>query len=183
MKPWQWGGSVAALAAVLVALEGWPALREVAASREWRPVAASVEGGKLDGLQVAVAAQIAAIAELRPERAAVLVRLDLQVTPEARASWTDCRVSLQSPAGEIWMPLTSASADGAIKAISPDRRNHGACRLYSTSEQEGIEAVQADQLFLLPSDRLQGLRLHVSGLGTRPRALSFELTPEVRRLP
>ncbi|AEC21196.1 hypothetical protein PT7_2656 [Pusillimonas sp. T7-7] len=39
------------------------------------------------------------------------------------------------------------------------------------------------KLFLLPSGSLEGLRLHVSGMGTRPQALSFAITPAIRQLP
>src|SRR5690606_31973489 len=182
MKPWRWLASAAVLFGVIVAVEGWPALRDLAASREWRAIDASADGANLEGLQVAVTEQIAAIAVQKSERAAVLVRLDRQVTPEARAAWKDCRVSLQSPAGEVWMPLTSASADGAIKALAPDRRNLGPCRLFARDDEQGTEMVGADELFLLPTDSLQDLRLQISGVGTRPRALSIALTPTVRQL-
>jgi len=183
MKQKKWLVSAGVLFAALVAIEGWPALRDLSVNREWRPVGASPDGATLDGLQVAIATQVAAIAEQKPERAAVLVRLTLQVTPGARAAWQDCRVSLRNKAGEVWMPLTSASSDGAIKALSPDQKNVGPCRLFARGEQAGIETVQADQLFLLPANGLQGLQLHVSGQGTRPQALSFPVAPTVRRLP
>lgn len=184
MKQLGWLVSAVALFAVLLAVQGWPALRDLNTTRESRLIDAPASGASLDGLQVAVELQIAAIAAQMPERAVVLVRLNMQVTPDARDAWKDCRVSLHNAAGEVWLPLTSASSDGAIKAIAPDRRNHGLCRLFARDPQTGTETVRADQLFLLPSDRLQqDLRLQISGIGTRPRALSFAVTPTVRQLP
>lgn len=183
MKKPGWLAVAAVLFAVIIAVDGWPALRELSANREWRAIDGSPGGASMDGLQVAVVAQTAAIAAQKPERAAVLIRLKMQVTPAAREAWQDCRVSLHSATGQIWMPLSSASADGAIKALSPDRKNAGLCRLQPKDDGNGNETVHADQVFLLPTNSLQGLRLHVSGVGTRPRALSFAIAPAVRNLP
>ncbi|MGB6103112.1 MAG: hypothetical protein WBF88_04605 [Pusillimonas sp.] len=183
MRQLGWLASACVLFAAVVAVDGWPALRELDSSREWRAIDAAPNGASLEGLQVAVETQVAAIAAQRPERAAVLIRLSMEVTPAAREAWKDCRVSLHDTAGKVWMPLTSANSDGAIKALSPDRKSFGPCRLYSTDERENKETILADQLFLLPADSLQTLRLHVSGVGTRPRALSFAIAPAVRQLP
>src|SRR5690606_10852525 len=109
--------------------------------------------------------------------------LKLDVTPGAREAWQDCRVSLRDPAGRRWMPLTSASTDGAIKALASDNNNFGLCRLYPRDDPEGKETIRADQLYLLPADSLQDLTLHLSGIGTLPRFLSFAITPAVRQLP
>lgn len=183
MKQLGWLTSASILFAVVVAIEGWPALRDLSSNREWRSIEAPPDGGSMEELQVTVEEQIAAIAAQKPERAAVLIRLKMQVTPAARKAWKDCRVSLRGATGQIWMPLTSASSDGAIKALAPDHKNFGLCRLYPRNEPAGNETIHADQLFLLPSGSLEGLRLHVSGMGTRPQALSFVITPAIRQLP
>src|SRR5690554_4156335 len=111
MKQPGWLALAGMLFAALVAVNGWPALRELSANREWRAIDASPDGATLDELQIAVEAQIAAIAAQKPERAAVLVRLKMQVTPAARQAWKDCRVSLHGATGQAWMPLTSANTD------------------------------------------------------------------------
>ena len=183
MKQGKWLAAASMLAIMTIAIEGWPAWRELSQHKEWRSSETTSGSASMHGLQVSVDQQIAAIAAQRPERAALLIRLALRVTPDARKAWTDCRVSLHHDAGQTWLPLTSASADGAIKALSPDHQNFGLCRLYSHNESTDNETLLADQLFLLPSTSVQGLRLHVSGLGTRPQALSFALNPEVRQLP
>lgn len=183
MKPWGWLASAGLLFAVLVAVESRPALRELSANREWRLIDASPDGASMDGLRLAVQTQVAAIAAPKPDRAALLIRLNMQVTPAARRAWQDCRVSLRGSDGQIWMPVTNASSDGAVKFLSPDGKNFGLCRLYSRDGHEGAETVLADQLFLLPVDSLQGLRLHISGIGTRPRALSMAIAPAIKHLP
>ena len=183
MKQRGWIATAGILFALIVGIETWPAWQQLNKHHEWHKVEASANTATLNELQVTIEAHTAAIAAQRPERAALLVRLKLHLTPAARQAWTDCQVSLHNETGQIWMPLTSASADGAIKALAPDHKNAGACRLYAQGESEDEETLYADQLFLLPSNGLQGLQLHVSGLGTRPEALSFELNPEVRKLP
>lgn len=183
MKQSRWLMLAGTLFVALVAVEGWPALRDLNSRFEWRAVDADSDGATLDGVQVRVQTQIAAIAAQRPERAAMLVRLELQVEPEALDAWNDCRVSVHGPGGRIWMPLTNAGVDGAIRLLSEDGKNRGLCRLYGIEPAQDVQTLHADQLFLLPSDELQGLRLHVSGAGTRPHALSFALTPEIRQLP
>ena len=80
------------------------------------------------------------------------------------------------------MRLGCDDGDGAIKMLSSDHKNASPCNLYVENGGEGEYTLYADQLFMLPSDGLQDLRLHVSGLGTRPRALAFALQPEIRRL-
>lgn len=182
MKQLAWLASAAVLFAGVLIIEGWPAYKEMARNREWRIVEAAPDGATLQGLRVAVHTQVAAIAGLRPERAALFVRLELRATPAARTAWTGCAVSLRDAAGQVWTPLVSATTDGAIKTLAPDRKNHGPCNLYSENGGQGEETLYADQIFMLPSDGLQDLRLHVSGLGTRPNVLVFALEPEIRRL-
>lgn len=183
MKQRGWLASASVLFVMVVALEGWPALRDLNSNREWRSIDATPDGASMNELEVVVEEQIAAIAAQKPERTAMLIRLKMQVTPVAREAWKDCSVSLRNAAGQVWLPLTSASTDGAVKALAPDHKNFGLCRLYPRSETADAETIRADQLFLLPSNKLEGLRLHVSGMGTRPHALSFALNPNIRRLP
>src|SRR3546814_20627612 len=96
MKQLGWLTSASILFAVVVAIEGWPALRDLSSNREWRSIEAPPDGGSMEELQVTVEEQIAAIAAQKPERAAVLIRLKMQVTPAARKAWKDCRVSFGS---------------------------------------------------------------------------------------
>lgn len=183
MKKSGWLLTASVLFIAIVALEGWPALRDMSSSREWRVVNGSPNGTSMNGLHVAIEEQIAAISAQKPERAAVLIRLRMAVTPAARDAWTDCRVSLHDGAGQVWMPLTSANTHDAVKFIAPDHHNFGVCTLYPRTEPAGDETIRADQLFLLPSDGLENLQLHVSGVGTRPHALSFAVKPNIRQLP
>lgn len=183
MKQLGWLASASVLFVMVVALEGWPAWRDLSRNNEWRDIDATPSGASMNGLQVMIEEQIAVIAPQRPERAGMLVRLKLKVTPEARQAWIDCRVSLHNEAGQTWMPLTSANTHGAIKAMTPDHKDFGLCTLYPQGKIPDTETVRADQLFLLPSNGLEGLRLHVSGLGTRPHTLSFALNPNIKRLP
>jgi len=180
LLPWL---SACILFAVLVAVESWPALRDLSMNREWRTVAVSTNSASMKGMQLKVETQLAAISAQKPDRAAVFVRLQMLVTPAVRDEWKDCRVSLHGSAGRVWMPVTNASADGAIKLLSPDGKNHGMCRLFSRTGPDDTETVQADQLFLVPTDSMRDLRLHVSGAGTRPHALSFAIAPAVRQFP
>ena len=182
MKQLKWLAGSAALLAAVLAIEGWPAYQGLAHNREWKAITAAPEGTELQGLKVKIHTQVAAIAAQRPERAAMLVRLEIQGTQAAGQDWGMCKVSLRNASDEVWMPLTSATTDGVIKALSPDHKNAGPCKPYMAENTEGEQTWYADQLFMLPSSALQGLRLYVSGQGTRPQALAFTLQPEVKHL-
>lgn len=164
----------------LTVLAAWPGFVDLRRSSEWEVVEAGGRDASLKGVQVRLLAAEGATTEQLPDRAAILVRLETVGDQEANDRWVDCRVSLLGEGGEVWLPLTAGNSDAVVRALSPDGENNRPCRSAYRDNDEAGKPLLSDQLFLVASDRMHGLRLHVSGLGTRPMALSFPLEPRVR---
>lgn len=172
-----WLGITLVLFVATLGLTGWSDATDLAHQREWNVVNADASAGELDGIRVRVRDARAAIADNNADQALLLVRLDRQGSSEAASAWVDCRASLQGPGGEVWLPLHTAPASRAIQFLAPDGKDNGTCN--SASPGEG-GAATSDQIYRLPAAALDHLTLHVSGYGTRPAALSFQLKPTVR---
>jgi hypothetical protein len=172
-----WLGATFVLFAATVGLTGWSDFRTFAHQQEWNVVTADSAEGTLAGVRVGVRGAHAAIVDSRPDRAILHVRFDLQGSPEAANSWVDCRASLRGSGGETWLPLNDYSVRGAIKILAPDRRDNGDC---NTGAVSGTDPVTFDQIYRVPASVLDDLTLHISGYGTRPSALAFEIEPTVR---
>ncbi|MBS7544000.1 hypothetical protein [Ancylobacter oerskovii] len=172
-----WLGTTLVFFTATLGLTAWPDLKDLAHQREWRVARVSTAEGELAGIRVEVRDARAAVVESKPDRALLLVRLDLQGPPEAAASWVDCRISLRGADGAVWLPLHSHSTRGAAKILAPDGKDNGTCNTRSVS---GDAPATFDQLYRLPSSALDDLTLHVSGYGTRPSALAFDIKPTVR---
>ncbi|MCB5362718.1 hypothetical protein H0484_02975 [Pusillimonas sp. CC-YST705] len=183
MKRRYWLACAGVLFAAAVALKGWFSFTELASNREWQAIPAGPDGTALKGVQVSVQQQTAAITTQRPNYAALFVRLQLNLAPNASQAWQDCRVSLHGEDGQIWRPVTTGDVYGVVKMLARDGKNLGLCNMHSHTEQKEAETRGADQLFLVPVEALDTLHVHVSGLGTRPEAISIPLTPSIRRLP
>ena len=176
MKHLRWLLVTATLFALTLVLMGWSDFRELAHQRVWDAVNVDAAEAELAGVRVSVRDTQMAVVKNKPGRGLLYVRIVLQGTTSDISSWMNCRVSLQGPDGQMWMPLTGFDVRGVIKILAPDNDDHGNCNLGMIS---GQEPAVFDQIYRIPTTDLNKLRLHVSGYKTRPDALSFALKPEV----
>ena len=172
-----WLGATLVLFAATLGLTAWSDFKDLGHQREWDVVAANATEAELAGIRVGVREARAAVVDSKPDRAFLHVRFDLRGSPEAAKSWVDCRASLRGANGETWLPIYDYRIRGAIKILAPDGKDNGNCSTASLSE---TGPVTFDQIYRLPTSALDNLTLHVSGYGTRPSALAFELRPTVR---
>ena len=173
----RWLAITGALFGVTLVVTGWSPFRDLAHQREWQASVVSSSEAELAGIRVGVREVKAAVIDNKPDRGLLFVRIDLQGPKEAMDAWLECRVTLQTPDGRMWQPLSSYEARGAIRMVASDGKSHDSC--YPPSVHNDAPTV-FDQLYRIPTAVLDELTLHVSGFGTRPEALAFELDPEVR---
>ena len=172
-----WLGIALALFVATLGLSGWSDFRELARQREWNVPQANASEGELEGLRVRVTEAQAVVIESRPDRGLLLVRLDLEASPAAASAWVDCRVSIRGENGEVWLPLHDLEATGVMRLLASDGKDNRPCNPAAVAESG---RVTADHLYRLPRAVLNRVTLHVSGYGTRPSALAFEMRPTVR---
>lgn len=177
MRQALWLGVTFVLFVATLGLKGWPDFRDLAHQREWDVTSADGAEGALAGVRVGVREARAAVVDSQPDRALLHVRLDLQGAPEAAKSWIDCRASLRGAGGETWLPLQDYSIRDAIRILAPDGKDNGNCSPGTVSE---AGPATFDQIYRIPASALDDLTLRVSGYGTRPSALAFEIEPTVR---
>lgn len=177
MRRTLWLGATLVLFAATLGLTGWPDFKDLAHQREWNVTRAETAEEALAGVQVSVREAHASVIEGGADRALLHLRVDLQGTPEAAAAWVDCRASLRGADGKTWLPLTSYFIRGAIKILASDGKDNGNCSLAAVS---GTGPATFDEIYRIPASALDNLTLHVSGYGTRPAALAFEIEPTVR---
>ena len=140
---------------------------------------ADASEGELEGLRVRVTEAQAVVIESRPDRGLLLVRLDLEASPDAASAWVDCRASIRGENGEVWLPLYDPAVSGAVRLLASDGKDNRPCNVSVLGESG---RATADQLYRLPRAALGRVTLHVSGYGTRPSALAFEVRPTVRTI-
>jgi len=174
-----WLGIALALFVAALGLTGWSDFRDLAHQREWNVAQADAAEGELEGLCVRVMEAQAVVVESRPDRGLLLVRLDLEASPDAAPAWVDCRASIRGENGEIWLPLYGTDVSGAVQLLASDGKDNRPCNLAALAESG---RATADQLYRLPRAALDRVTLHVSGYGTRPSALAFEIEPAVRTI-
>ncbi|RJL22670.1 hypothetical protein [Paracoccus siganidrum] len=159
------------------------AILDLRGEREWDLTDTGPAGGALEGVALRVELTRAATAPQRPDRALLLVRLALDGPPAARAAWVDCRVTLRHGQDRLWRPLETANTDAAIRTIAPDGQNMGRCNPQPFDAPADAGPILSDQVFLVPVEALDGLRLHVSAQGTRPRALALPIAAQLVAIP
>ncbi|MCP8896490.1 hypothetical protein KYK29_16310 [Shinella daejeonensis] len=178
MKNLRWLAVTAVLFTATLCVTGWSVLKDLGHQREWKAVSVSGAEGELDGIRVGVREARAAVVDNKPDRALLFVRIDLQGLQTNAQSWVDCRASLRSSDGQMWLPIYDYSIRGAIRILASDGKDNGDCNPTEVTESS---PTTFDQIYRLPASALDDLTLRVSGYGTRPAALAFPLKPEVRR--
>lgn len=155
------------------------AILDLRKESEWQLKEVDTAGAELDRVTVQVERTRAVATPQRADRALVHVRLSLQGAEDARQAWVDCRLTLHDDQDRKWLPMETENTDGAIKAVAADRMNNGRCNPVPYDAPRDGSAILSDQVFLVPVDTLGQLTLHVSGYGTRPRALAIRIEPDL----
>lgn len=174
-----WLALTALFLALTAGIGAKTAILDLRGEREW----SLTDAGALEGVALRVELTRAATTPQRPDRALLLVRLALDGPSEARAVWVDCRVTLRDGQDRLWRPLETANTDAAIRTIAPDGQNMGRCNPQPFDAPADAGPILSDQLFLVSVEALDGLRLHVSAQGTRPRALALPIAAELVAIP
>ena len=177
MRNLRWLAATFVLFLVTLVLSGGSDFRDLGHVREWKAVPVDAADGELDGIRVGVREVKAAVVDTTPDRALLFVRVALQGPQDSIDRWVDCRVSVQTPDGSMWLPVYGPAVRGVIQTLASDGEDNSNCLVANISEDG---PTSFDQLYRLPRSALDNLSLHVSGHGTRPSALSFPLRPEVR---
>lgn len=158
------------------------AIHDLSKDREWELELISGREGVLDGVTVQLVTTKAVTTAIKADRALVHVRLSLQGPKSALSAWINCRLVLRDSQNRVWAPMENKNTDGAVKILASDRHNNGRCNPTPYDQPADDRAAFSDQVFLVPVETLQDLVLHVSGYGTRPRALAFAVRPALTTL-
>lgn len=163
-----------ALACLLVA---WPDLIALRHGKNWTVTRLDAESGELAGVTVLVDQVRVMVLPDRPDRAVLYLRLGLRGDPQAMQGWVACDLGLGDDQGRIWRPLANIAGLQIIDLLGDPGDTDNNCdqaRIMAPADGSASMSVQA---FLVPVDVLDQLRLRISGMGTRPEALSLPLRP------
>lgn len=166
-------------AAVLI--DAWPDLHALRMGRISQVTLAETEAD-LQGIRVTIADQVAAILPDRPDRAVIYLRLALQGDPQVMRDWRACDVSLRGDDGRRWLPLGEPSSGDVVTLLAAGAEAGQTCGQSLIFAEDAQSPSLSDMVFLVPSDRLDGLRLLVTGIALRPEAVSLSLRPALRPL-
>lgn len=164
-----------------VLLVAWPKYTELRQSKNWDIVATDQPQAELDGVSVDVDQARAFILPSRDDRASVYLRLGLKGA--AMKDWTFCDLALTDSKGRQWLPLTNDLGRAIQRALSDNPRSENDCSRSLNAEPEAGTFSYSGQTFLLPVEALDDLRVQLSGLSTRPKAISLPFKPVLRQIP
>jgi hypothetical protein len=164
-------------------LVAWPDLRELRHGRNWNVTRIEGASGELAGVMVSVdQARVMVLPEV-PDRAALYLRMGLQGDGQKMRDWLACDLALTDDQGRVWRPLRNFVGLQIIDALGDERDTDNSCdqsRILAPGDGSPSMSVQA---FLVPVDVLDSLRLRISGMTTRPDALSLPIRPVLRPPP
>lgn len=164
-----------------VLLVAWPDLKELRRGRNWDAAQLDRPEGELHGVRVFVDQTKAMVLPAAPDRALIYLRVGLQGKPDQMRGWLSCDIGLTDNSGRKWRPLANAAGAEIIRFLGDDPYEQSCNQSLSMAPEDGSPSFSA-QPFLVPADVVDGLRLEISGLNTRPDALSLPLNP-VMQLP
>lgn len=164
-----------------VLLVGWSDIQELRRAKNWQVTAAPDPKGELVGVTVSVDQARAMIVPGKTDRAVVYLRLGLGGKAIADLGW--CNVSLTDPKGREWLPLFNEVGNTAIERLGDSGNSGQSCDSSLRSPPEDGGPSFSDQAFLVPVDVLDKLRVELSGVNTRPKAVSLPFKPVLRPPP
>ncbi len=163
--------------AAVVLLVAWPDLRELYIARNWRVTETDGPAGELQGIHVNVDQARAMVLPTTQDRAIVYARLSLQGDPVRMREWLGCDIGLTDESGHKWLPLFNPVGQQIAQMLGDKDRNQLSCGQALTMVEDADTPVFSDQAFLVPVDKLQELRFQISGMRTRPYAISLTFKP------
>lgn len=166
-----------------VLLVAWPDLKELRRGGNWNVTASEGDRGELDGVTVSIDQARAMIFPAMPDRAVLYLRLGLQGDPDRMRAWLMCDLALTDSAGRAWRPFSNAVGMQIIDLLGDQADDYTSCSQSLAMGPAGGGPSMSVQAFLVPISVLNDLRLRISGMTTRPYALSLPLRPVLRPPP
>ena len=164
-------------------LVAWPDLRELRHGTNWNVTRVEGASGELAGVVVSVdQARVLVLPEL-PDRAALYLRMSLQGDGQKMRDWLACDLGLTDDQGRVWRPLSNIVGLQIIDALGDEGDTDNSCDQSRILAPEDGSPSMSVQAFLVPVDVLDNLRLRISGMTTRPDALSLPIRPVLRPPP
>lgn len=159
-----------------VLIVAWPDLKELRRGRNWNVTQLDQPEGELHGVRVFVDQARAMILPATPDRALIYLRLGLEGERDRMQGWLSCDIGLTDDSGRKWLPLANAAGAQITGFLGDDPYEQSCNQSLSLAPEDGSPSFSA-QPFLVPADVVDGLRLEISGLYTRPDALSLPVSP------
>lgn len=182
MKQLGWIALTLVLAVLSMLMAAWPDLQELRRGSNWNLTETEENNGELDGVTVTVHRARAMIFPAMPDRALVYLRLGLGGERDRMRAWLICDLALTDGQGRVWRPL-GASMGQVIELLGDQFDDYTNCSQSLAREPEHGDESMSVQAFLVPAETLSGLRLRISGMTTRPDALSLPFRPALRPPP
>lgn len=183
MKQFGWIVLALIFLVLSVVLVAWPDLRDLRRGKNWNTVAVAGDSSELAGVTVSVDQARAMIFPAIPDRAVLYLRLGLQGDRDRMRGWLVCDLGLTDGRGRLWRPLANIAGTQVIGLLGDAGDTDSNCsQSLALTPDDGGPSMSV-QAFLVPSDVLMELRLRISGMTTRPDALSLPLRPVLRPPP
>lgn len=163
-----------------VLLVAWPDLRDLRRGQNWNVAGIDGDTGELNGVTVSIDQARAMIFPAMPDRAVLYLRMSLQGDPDRMRDWLMCDLALTDGRGRAWRPFSNAVGLQIIELLGDPGDNYNNCSQSLALRPEGGGPSMSVQAFLVPVPVLKDLRLRISGMTTRPHALSLPLRPVLR---
>ncbi|RCW86801.1 hypothetical protein [Paracoccus lutimaris] len=164
-------------------LVAWPDLLELRRGKNWNVTRIEGASGELAGVTVSVdQARVMVLPEL-PDRAVLYLRMGLQGDAQRMRDWLACDLGLTDDQGRVWRPLMNVVGLQVIDLLGDEGDTDNSCDQSRILAPEDGSPSMSVQAFLVPVDVLGKLRLRISGMTTRPDALSLPIRPVLRPPP
>ena len=166
-----------------VLLVAWPDLQELRRGGNWSVTASEGDRAELDGVTVSIDQARAMIFPIMPDRAVLYLRMGLQGDRDRMRDWLICDLTLTDSKGRAWRPFGNAVGMQIIDLLGDQNDGYTSCsQSLAMAPEDGGPSISV-QAFLVPVAVLKDLRLQISGMTTRPRALSLPFRPVLRPPP
>ena len=183
MRQLGWITLALVFAVLSVLVVAWPDLRELRRGGNWNVATVEEDSGELAGVRVSVDQARAMIFPGMPDRAVLYLRLGLQGDPDRMRDWLMCDLALTDGQGRAWRPFGNAVSLQIIDLLGDQDDGYTNCSQSLARAPENGGPSMSAQAFLVPVAVLSDLRLRVSGMTTRPDALSLPFKPVLRPPP
>ena len=166
-----------------VALTGWADWQELRRGKNWNVTHSQQPEGELAGFRIFVDQGRAMILPAAPERAIVYLRLGAQGDPQLMREWLGCDLGLTDGQGRKWLPLSNLAGIEIVRLLGDGSGTEPGCPQSLNLPPEDGSPSFSGQAFLVPAGVLDDLRVELSGMATRPDAISLPFRPVLQPPP